>query len=76
MWQAEIRCEACGGTHVLWAQSEGIPRTFTFQCPTAERVVSLRYRDPSRMTEPWKRVTERRPGAIEVDSAESRGTFE
>ena len=74
MWETEVVCSACSGTHVICATI--IPRAFTYACPESGTVVDLPYRDPSKTPDPWREVSERSPGAIPVEDAQSRGHLE
>jgi len=76
MWEIELRCEACGEVHRIFAQLDAAPRSFAYECPkTRERVV-VRYRDPSRVVKPWTEVQGNSPDAIPTLAAAERGSFE
>ncbi len=76
MWRAEISCPACEGTHVVCSELDGQPRAFAFECPRDGERVSVRFRDPSVMIEPWARVATCPVESIPVLASEQRGALE
>lgn len=74
LWETEILCSSCGGTHLLC--SEIIPRVFEYECPVTRARVSVPFRDPSRMPQPWAEVDSPSPDGIRTLVAEVHGRFE
>ena len=74
MWETTIACPACEASHTIC--SESIPRAFEFDCPTKQARVSVPYRDPARMPEPWTEVASASAGATRALSIEMHGRFE
>ena len=73
MWETELVCTACSGTHTMSAAI--IPRAFSYTRPRSGEHVELPFRDPSRTPEPWREVNNASPGAIEVDP-QGHGTLD
>ena len=73
MWETEVVCTACSGTHIVNAAI--IPRAFSYTCPERGEHVELPFRDPSRTPEPWREVNRASAGAVEVD-AQARGPLD
>ncbi len=76
MWEAEVVCNECRGTHAIHSELEAKPRSFVFQCPATSRKVAIRFVDPSVVTSPWSEVSDHRAGSIPVDAAEAGGSFD
>ena len=74
MWETEVVCTACSGTHIVCASI--IPRAFSYLCPQTDTRVELPFHDPSRMPRPWIEVGECSPRAIQIEDAQARGNFE
>lgn len=74
MWETEVICSACGGTHIV--RADFIPRAFSYVCPVDGARVDLPYRDPSRTPGPWREVSSPSPEAIEALDVQPRGNLE
>ena len=76
MWEVRIVCEACGGKHDVHTTSGEIPRAFSFDCPDTNKLVEMRFRDPSMIVRPWADTKKSSPGSLTVVSAEIGGSFD
>jgi len=73
MWETDVVCSACSGTHLVCASI--IPRAFSYECPQTGTRVELPFRDPTRTPRPWTEVSECSPQSITVDDVQTRGGF-
>ena len=74
MWETDVVCSACDGTHVV--RADFIPRAFSYACPVDGARVELPFRDPTRTPGPWREVSTGSVGAVEALDVQPRGTLE
>jgi len=74
MWETDVICSACNGTHVVGA--DFIPRAFSYACPVDGAHVELPYRDPTRTPGPWREVSTPSADAVKATDVQPRGNLE
>lgn len=74
MWETDVVCSACSGTHRVCASI--IPRAFSYECPGTGQRVDLPFRDPIATPHPWNEVSECSATAVRIDDAQHRGSLE
>ena len=76
MWEAAVKCDQCDEVHRVYSSSPAIPRGFAFECPDTGERVTIAFRNPAVMSQPWSEVTSPSPGALDTLVEEERSAFE
>lgn len=75
MWEVGIQCSECGKVHAVHAEIETKPRSFGYRCPDTGSEITIRFVDPSVITQPWREVDSPASGSLPATSAETGGSF-